>query len=228
MNNTVEALQNWLLSQQKYLYPLLPGLSPGQLMNLDLSENNAALKQIDLTDTQAFHTFIFGQVLNGKTGIGGFFENRSIYRRSAHFDGTEARSLHLGLDIWTEAGTPLFAPLDGVVHSLADNQRFGNYGPTLILKHQSPKGKFYSLYGHLMGDVLDIWQAGDSLSAGTQLARIGNFPENGHWPPHLHWQVMTDMLGFEGDFPGVAEPSREQFYRQYCVDPSLLLRLDEA
>ena len=39
-------------------------------------------------------------------------------------------------------------------------------------------------------------------SGGQEIARLGDFPSNGDWPPHLHFQLITDLLDREGDFPG--------------------------
>ena len=49
----------------------------------------------------------------------------------------EPRRLHLGVDIWADAGTPVYVPLDGRIHSFRDNNHFGDYGPTVILQHRS-------------------------------------------------------------------------------------------
>ncbi|WPP50597.1 peptidoglycan DD-metalloendopeptidase family protein [Catalinimonas niigatensis] len=208
-------------------YPLIPGLKKDDLMLLDFSKDSPYLSGIDLRDTATFSQLIFGQVLKGKTGIGGFFENRIIYRRSTHYDGDEPRSLHLGLDIWKAAGTQLFSPLAGIIHSVQDNQGFGNYGPTLIMEHQLESVKFYALYGHLTHESIQNRQVGEMLEKGQWVGSIGNFPDNGDWPPHLHWQIMSDMLGHVGDFPGVAAPSDHHFYLQYCIDPHYLLVLTE-
>lgn len=210
----------------KGFYPLVPGLKASELMELDFSQSSPYLQHVDLRDTRAFHKLIFEQVLKGKAGIGGFFENRIIYRRSAHYDGEEARSLHLGLDIWMPAGTALFSPLPGTVHSLQDNHGFGNYGPTIIVEHTLEDETFFLLYGHLNGESLRQWQAGEQVAGGQLLAHIGDFPKNGDWPPHLHWQLMTDMLGHWGDFPGVAAPSDRDYYLQICANPEYILKLE--
>jgi murein DD-endopeptidase MepM/ murein hydrolase activator NlpD len=219
-------LQKLLQKHHNLIHPLIPGLNSSQLLRLDFSATADFLEGIDLKDTKKFTEVVFDQVLSGKVGIGGFFEDRIIYRRSTHYDGEEARSLHLGLDIWMDAGTALYSPLEGVIHSLQDNKGFGNYGPTIIIAHQLEDLNFYLLYGHLDSGSLSSWKEGDLVKAGQMVGRIGDYPENGDWPPHLHWQMMTDMLGNKGDFPGVAAPSERDFYLQYCVDPEYILKMD--
>ena len=60
-----------------------------------------------------------------------------------------------------------------------------------------------------------------------QIATIGNKNENGQWPSHLHFQVITDMLHHKGDFPGVASVSEQKYYLTLCLDPNLILRINE-
>jgi len=150
-----------------------------------------------------------------------------VYRRSRHFDGDgEPRSIHLGIDIWLEAYTPVYTPLDAKVHSFANNDNFGDYGATIILQHELEGIPFYTLYGHLSLASLSDLKEGKSYKAGDKIAEIGADPENGHWPPHLHFQLITDMLDKKGDFYGVAPPSEKEAYAKLCPDPNLLLNID--
>jgi peptidoglycan LD-endopeptidase LytH len=208
--------------------PLLDqDLNGPQVTRLDFTAANPALLHADLRDTATFEQLV-QHLLEEKQatiGVGGYFENRVIYRRSAHFDNTsEARSLHLGVDIWAQAGIPIYAPLAGHVHSFQDNANFGDYGPTIILQHELEGLEFFTLYGHLSRTSLEGLFAGKPVAAGKQIATMGPYPENGDWPPHLHFQVMTDLLGKSGDFPGVCAPTEEAFYRQICLDPNLILK----
>jgi peptidoglycan LD-endopeptidase LytH len=193
---------------------------------LDLSRNNPALSSIDLKNTSHFAHYLFDEVLQGKIGIGGFMEDRMVYTRSAHYGGEEPRSIHLGVDIWAQAGTEIFAPLPGKIHSFADNQGFGNYGPTIILEHLLNELTFYTLYGHLAKKDLINLQDGQWIEKGEKIGEIGNFPENGDWPPHLHFQVMNDMLSYRGDFPGVAALSTLQLFSEICINPNCIFNLE--
>jgi 4-aminobutyrate aminotransferase-like enzyme len=62
-----------------------------------------------------------------------------------------------------------------------------------------------------------------AIKAGQEIAKIGPAPENGNWPPHLHFQVMLDMLGKVGDFPGVAFDHEIDVWKSICPDPKRLV-----
>lgn len=221
MKQQIEQSLNIRNDQIGYVFP---NISSTDLLPLVLSVQNPLLTSHDLVDTALFDQLIFGTLAPGKTGIGGFLENRSIYQRSQHYQSTEARSLHLGVDVWAPALTPLHAPWPGVIHSFKDNQGFGDYGPTIILEHTIEDATFYTLYGHLSRSSLNGIRVGQLIAKNERVGELGNFPENGDWPPHLHFQVMTDLLGNAGDFPGVIAPSQADFYKTICIDPMLLLK----
>lgn len=205
-------------------------LTAENTMKLDFSDENTDLLKLNLGDTASFDTYVFDRIKrNGKKyGIGGYLENRAIYRRSEVFrsDESEFRNIHLGIDIWTEAGAPVYAPLAGKVHSFQDNAGFGNYGPTIILEHEVEGKLLFSLYGHLFLSDLDGLEVGQEVKAGDLLCHVGPFPENGDWPPHLHFQLMWDLQGNVGDFPGVAAKKNLEFYKSNCPNPNLVLRCE--
>ncbi|MBN3520830.1 peptidoglycan DD-metalloendopeptidase family protein [Algoriphagus lutimaris] len=210
-------------------YPVMgEALTEGNTLKMDFSPANSELTSVNLGNTQKFNDFVFDQLSNQnkKFGIGGYFEHRAIYQRSEVFVTQELdfRNIHLGVDIWAEAGTPVFAPFEGEVYSLQDNQGFGNYGGTIILQHEIGGESLYSLYGHLKRSDLTLWKVGDQVKFGDLLCHIGPFPENGDWPPHLHFQLMLDMLGNYGDFPGVCSQREMEKFRAICPDPNLMIR----
>jgi murein DD-endopeptidase MepM/ murein hydrolase activator NlpD len=153
---------------------------------------------------------------------GGYGEKRVLYQTSTHF-GSE-RSIHLGLDLWAPAGTPLYCPLEGRVHSFAYNDRPLDYGAALILEHAYPGGIFYSLYGHLSLSSIESCKAGQQIPAGSLLAWIGAPHENGGWVPHLHFQIIRELGEWEGDYPGVATAEEAGVYLKNCPDPNLLFQ----
>jgi murein DD-endopeptidase MepM/ murein hydrolase activator NlpD len=156
-------------------------------------------------------------------------EHRTIYAFSSHFDtDDEPRRLHLGVDIWCDAGTPVYAPLDGVVHSYQDNNNIGDYGPTIILQHNLEGLTLYSLYGHLSRTSLEGLSVGKPVFKNQQIATFGDTDENGHWPPHLHFQLMFDMEGKLGDYPGVGKFSEKDTWQKNIPDPGLILKFPDA
>lgn len=200
-----------------------------RLYRLDLTAANTALSPGLVADTAAFSNWI-SKTLSGNHcsyGIGGYMEHRTIYTRSSLFDsGDEPRRLHLGVDIWGAAGIPIYTPLPGTLHSFADNDNFGDYGPTIILQHHLDNFKFYSLYGHLSRQSLDGLSAGQTFTTGQQIATLGAANENGNWPPHLHFQLMLDIGEAKGDYPGVGKFSEMETYLKNIPDPELLLKFD--
>jgi 4-aminobutyrate aminotransferase-like enzyme/Ser/Thr protein kinase RdoA (MazF antagonist)/murein DD-endopeptidase MepM/ murein hydrolase activator NlpD len=164
-----------------------------------------------------------------RVGIGRYDEARLVYVtelfRHAGNWSDENRTVHLGIDLFADAGTPVFAPLDGTVHSVADNAAAGDYGPTIVLEHLVAGGsvKFFTLYGHLSAASLDGTTPGQRVAAGERIAWLGDPEVNGGWPPHLHVQVIVDMLGREGEFPGVAAPAEREIWLGFCPDPNAIV-----
>lgn len=198
-----------------------------KLLQLDFTIANTELTDEILADTEAFSKYLDKQLGRKYSyGIGGYNEHRTIYSRSSKFDGDEEpRRLHLGIDIWGPAGTPIFAPLGGYVHSFAFNDHFGDYGATIILHHQLEGISFNTLYGHLsIRDIAGV-QEGVYISRGVEFAHFGEPKENGHWPPHLHFQIVSEMHEKKGDYPGVCKYSEREKYLENCPDPDVILQM---
>ncbi len=202
-----------------------------RLYHFDLTASNTELDADTFSDSEKFSYWISKKLNenNCKYGIGGYMEHRTIYARSAHFDtDDEPRRLHLGVDIWADAGTAVYSPLQGTVHSFNDNNTFGDYGPTIILQHELDGLMLYSLYGHLSRKSLEGISIGKSFNKNELIGHFGNIEENGHWPPHLHFQLMLDMQGKQGDYPGVCKFSQKDIYLKNIPDPQLILMFPNA
>ncbi|HSB93290.1 MAG TPA: peptidoglycan DD-metalloendopeptidase family protein [Flavitalea sp.] len=223
---------NVITRNRSLVYPIVPfDASRDKLATLDLTSNNLDLTDEIFTDTGAFTEYI-DRLLASKHArylIGGYNEHRMVYSRSPLFlnayDGIdEPRCIHLGIDIWGAAGTPVFAPLGGMVHSFAFNDHYGDYGATIILSHQLEAISFYTLYGHLSLADLRLVSEGQYISAGSPLAHFGTPAENGHWPPHLHFQLITEIGVSKGDYPGVCRVSEREKYISNSPDPAMLIQ----
>jgi murein DD-endopeptidase MepM/ murein hydrolase activator NlpD len=202
--------------------------STDKLLLLNFTEANTGLADEIINDTSHFTAYINQKLkaANATYGIGGYDEHRTVYSRSEVFDtNEEPRRLHLGIDIWGDAGTPVYAPIDGTVHSFAFNDRYGDYGATIILSHTTNGQSFHTLYGHLSLNDLNGLSEGQTIKAGREIAHFGEPEENGHWPPHLHFQMINDMEGRKGDYPGVCKFSERALYLANCPNPDVLLQM---
>ena len=223
-------LVDWL-AKQTFESVMDTPASDEEITVLDLSVGSPLLNGRDTDDTADFTRRICRTMEDeGATvGIGRYLEPRAFYLTDT-FEGREGdprerRTIHIGLDIFDEAGAEVRAPLRGVVKSVHDNGAGLDYGPTVILEHEGPAGSFWTLYGHLERESVSGLVTGAEVEAGQPIARIGPYPENGDWPPHLHFQIVTDLLGFERQFPGVALPRERDLWASFSPDPNLILGL---
>ena len=204
-------------------------LNKSNAIALDFSVTNTALKKETYGNIDAFCNHV-GHLLEHAGvpyGYGGYFENRIIYNVFDNFATlAEHRNIHLGIDVWGAKGTKVFCPLDGIIHSFKFNEGDGNYGPAIIVKHVVEGESIFSLYGHLQKDDLTGLQVGQTIKKGSLLCHLGGPHENGKWPPHLHFQLIRDLEGWEGDYPGVCSLKDENHYRKNCPDPISLIYRD--
>jgi murein DD-endopeptidase MepM/ murein hydrolase activator NlpD len=198
-----------------------------KLLPLNFTASNTALTTDLVASTEKLGTYINDLLLlaQAKYGIGGYAEDRVLYKRSTHFDGKQNRTIHLGVDIWGAANTNIYVPIGGMVHSFAFNNHFGDYGATIILQHQLDTIVFYTLYGHVSVKDLVPLQVGKYISRGEVLAHFGEPSENGDWPPHLHFQIIEDMHLKQGDYPGVCTIAEKEFYLSNCPDANYILNM---
>jgi 4-aminobutyrate aminotransferase-like enzyme/Ser/Thr protein kinase RdoA (MazF antagonist) len=229
-NIRTPALVSWLEGQKFEPVIRLPE-EEGRLTVLDLSVESADLTGHDTDDTAAFTTRVFRAIedAGAEIGVGRYREPRGFYLTD-QFSGREGdprerRTVHLGIDLFVEPGTEVRAPLAGKVRAIENNAARLDYGPTVVLEHLSPVGRFWTLYGHLSQASLEGLEIDRSVGAGEPFAEIGAPPENGDWPPHLHFQIVTHFLGHGGDFPGVALPRERDAWASFSPDPNLILRL---
>jgi murein DD-endopeptidase MepM/ murein hydrolase activator NlpD len=224
---TSSEFENFLTSiKPKPLHVLDASIPKSQYIALDLSERNTELQYVDVSSSEEFSIYINSYLKqhNAKVAYGGYNELRNIYSRSTHFDSlSEKRNIHLGIDLWCAEGTSIFTPIDGEIHSFKNNTNYGDYGPTIILKHNISGTVFYTLYGHLSLASIANLKVGETFSKGEQLAFLGDATVNGDYPPHLHFQIIKDIEGYLGDYPGVSSKKDLEFYLQNCPNPLLFL-----
>jgi len=205
--------------------PLVANAFVKDYMPIDLSIEQ---KDLDTSSSIVFQDYINSCLKRNKKKVafGGYLEKRNLYTRSTYFtsDKENTRNIHLGMDIWCPENTPVLLPLDGKIHSFQNNINHGDYGPTIIVVHELKGETFYTLYGHLSLASLGGINIGTELQAGEILGYIGTAEENGDYAAHLHFQIIKDLQGNKGDYPGVCAAKDLEFYQKNCPDPNLILK----
>ena len=198
-------------------------LTADRLRVLDLSADgpNAGLTNVEsISHADAAET---------ATAIGRYGEDRSVYRSAAFetADPHERRTIHVGIDLFAPAGEAVQAPLDGIVAETGCDLVPLGFGGILLLEHQTDEGvRFWTLYGHLSSASLQSLRVGDVVRAGQTVARLGRPDENGQWPPHLHFQIMTDRCDWSTEeIIGVVARSGWDVWSAVFPDPNLVLGL---
>ncbi len=217
--------------------PVVPGLrrpSPSTVI-LDLSVSSPLILADPGANTEPALTAALANhmtELGAEIAIGRYGEPRLLYSTpmfAGDDEASERRTIHLGIDIFAPPGTPVMAPQVGTVHTVADNDAPLDYGPVVILEHRTETDvPFYTLYGHLGREVVTALTPGQSIAAGEAFASIGDAAVNGGWTPHLHFQLITDLLGMNRDFPGVCRSSERAIWMALSPDPGVILGVDGA
>src|SRR5262245_20809439 len=231
-----EPVIEWLRANARTFASVLrDDLRAAHCLVLDLSVSSSLVSGDERENTEPRLTKrIFGAMAEGGVGIGvgRYDEARMLYTSPLFASGGdltgERRAVHLGIDLFTEAGAPVFAPIEGEVYAFAYNPAPLDYGHVIILKHRTSGGhEFYTLYGHLSADSLEGLSVGSPVAKGEMIGSVGAPGENGGWTPHLHFQIITDTLDSDCDFPGVCRASQRDVWLSFSPDPNLILGIPE-
>ncbi|WP_412062070.1 aminotransferase class III-fold pyridoxal phosphate-dependent enzyme [Rubrivirga sp. IMCC45206] len=229
---TAPAVTDWLRAHADALAPTVsPDPATAPVHVFDFSVGSTEWPDLGRGEPMLFADALVDRLaeVGAAVGVGRYDEARIVYAADQFASEGERRTIHVGLDLYLPAGTPVAAPLAGTVVGLADNDAPLDYGPTVILEHH-PDGcpPFWTLYGHLDRATLGRLAPGARVEAGEPFAALGAPDENGGWAPHLHLQILTDRLGTAGDFPGVARASQRALWTSVSPDANLLTRIPAA
>ena len=235
---TSAGVSEWLDAGRDTFAPLLGTPLPASDVHVhDFSVSSVTIGSIDdWRDQRRFSNLVEAELAQAgaRVGIGRYDEVRAIYTtdlfRIDGNDGPEWRTVHLGIDVGAAPGTAIHAPIDGIVHSLRNNDAPGDYGPTVVLEHPATSDHpvFWTLFGHLNHETLQRLKVGQQVRAGDVVGWLGDVTVNGGWWPHVHVQVICDLLGRSGDFQGVARPNERSVMLSVSPDPTPLLRLQAS
>jgi len=227
-----QTFKNWTEKQHFSLTTLFPTQSFNEVFCLDLSVSSTWLGNIsEFNDIDLFN-YKINTLQKEKPNsllIGAYDEARPLYHTESYKkegnNGPEYRTIHLGVDFFVPSETPLHSFMDGKIVSLYGNNKDKDYGNVIILKHLTDDGiPFYTLYGHLSKKSMNLFKVGDYVKKGDLIAYIGKPEENGNWEPHLHFQIMLDLIGNKNDFPGVAFPNQKELMCSISPNPNLLFK----
>lgn len=208
--------------------------SPLFLPNIAQSRSMALPTEGKLPDMPAFSDRAFDGWFEAQAhgallyGLGAYGERRSVYKTPQFADAgsPERRTVHLGIDVFAPAMTPVYAPIAGTVLYVTYNADPLDFGHTLILQHDADDIPFYSLYGHLAKTLPDLLRVGDTVAPGQHIAHLGDWHENGGWAAHVHFQIMSTMLQQNGGFFfAVGHESLLDVWSDIVLDPNLALKI---
>jgi 4-aminobutyrate aminotransferase-like enzyme/Ser/Thr protein kinase RdoA (MazF antagonist) len=157
-------------------------------------------------------------------GIGPWGEDRPVYTADA-FASTlskgQRRSLHLGLDLFLDAGANVRTPLPGKVVDIYVSGLPLDYGHAILLEHSPAPGiVFFSLWGHLSAASAKAVKIGDELKAGAVVGQMGPNTENGGWQPHVHLQLIAYRPDKAADVIGAGEPGYAEVWAELFPNPA--------
>ena len=225
------AFKHRVSEQSAKLTSLFPSLGKEDTHALDLSVSSTLIGDREVARDLELFQFSLERLqasVPDKIMAGGYLEPRALYTSEAYDrmgnSGKESRTVHLGIDFWVPVGTPVHSLFDSEVVTAVNDEGDKEYGGLIILKHQVEDLVFYTLYGHQTIESVTRWKPGDQIMKGEEISRIADYPENGNWAPHLHFQIMLSLLDYENDFPGVAYPREVEVWKSLCPDPNLLFK----
>jgi 4-aminobutyrate aminotransferase-like enzyme/Ser/Thr protein kinase RdoA (MazF antagonist) len=231
ISDAAERVLDWLASTCGHFAPILGrDLTNAPLVCMAVRERPLPQNPFMLTETEA-NTLADPSL--DTVQIGRYGEPRLIYTDAAFFADShplaERRTIHLGVDLFAPPGTPVCAPLEGVVVAIEQCSTPLDFGGMVVLEHRTPYGdRFYTLYGHLDPLSTHHIRPGSAIAAGQLFAALGNNTNNGGWQPHLHFQLILDLRVGAGSWPGVAAPAEWEWWRAVCPNPAPLLNLPAA
>ena len=224
---------SWLRANASHMAPLTGhDLRTTPVLGLDLSAGSTLVASDpaeNAAEPFARRLFAAMRAAGAEVGVGGYDEARLIYSTDAFAGGAvtdERRTVHVGVDLTLTAGTPLYAPLDGVVHGAEDAASPLDYGPMLVLRHEIPGPEpltFFTLYGHMARASHASLTVGRRVKAGERIGAVGSPSENGGWWPHVHLQIITDLLDIPCNFNAVAPASQRATWLSLSPDANLVL-----
>ncbi len=227
-----ESVLAWLVAKATDLVPVVDAdLRNRAPLILDLSVGSPMLAD-DLTPQSAGR--VTRQIEDAKAALGvscavGRYGEARLWRHASHSVPAGARlaetkTIHLGVDLFVLPGESVFTPLNAEVFEVHDGRKATSSRATVILRHVTDAGHdFFTLYGNLCADVLTYLAPGMKLVAGQPFGSVAHTGADDCLPPHLHVQLITDLMEDGSQIPTEVGPSEAAVWKSICPDPGELL-----
>ncbi|WUI01237.1 aminotransferase class III-fold pyridoxal phosphate-dependent enzyme [Spirillospora sp. NBC_00431] len=187
----------------------------GPLAPVDLSASSEIYDGTDPHDHGALRAAAAAEILRRRPGVpvGRYGEPRFLAPSRRRGSGPdEPANVHLGVDLFAGAGTPVRAPLAGRVEAA------GAAGADLVLLHEPSEGvRFRTLYTGLAAAPA----VGDEIAAGAEIGRIAAGGDG--LPPHVRVQVSAVPVDGWTAVPAAVTDSESAMWRGLFPDPTPLL-----
>lgn len=146
-------------------------------------------------------------------------------------DGREPRTVHMGIELFLEPGTPVHAPLAGRLRAVTPREDSdAGSRPVLALEHRveaeaHPSAGpllFHTLYRNVHPADPEALRGskGIAVDKGAEIGRVERAGEPGRVP--VCFQVAAGGIPPE-DVPAAVPPDRREVWKSLCPDPSPLL-----
>ena len=230
VTESAKRIHAWLAAERGHFAPVIGrDLKDAPIGTLSIEASTVPQDPFAITPHEAAQVgddFDFGS----DVWLGHYGEPRLIYTgevfRNGPWKASDRRTVHLGVDVFADAGTPVHAVADATVTSFDNRPGQLDYGGVVVLRHDTAQGDaFFTLYGHLDPASLSDLRPGALLKKGQAFAALGEATLNGGWKPHLHFQLAMSLDGLEEAWPGVAEPDELYLWAELCPNPAALLNL---
>ncbi len=222
---------NWTSKNNFSLSDLFPTINKNEVHHIDLSVSSKWVghqQDFNNLDLLQFKINQLQKEVPTKIIAGGYLEPRALYTSTAYDKignyGRESRSIHLGIDYWLPEYTPVHALFDGEIVIAVNDAGDKEYGGLVVLKHKTENFEFFTLYGHNTIESATKHKVGDKILKGKKIVELANYPENGNWAPHLHFQVMLSLFEYKIDYPGVGYLNQIDVWKSVCPNPNLLFK----
>lgn len=220
----------WIKNNPKvFEKPIDFDFSTEKYLIFDLSIASAEFTGYDWEGRKAISEHLLGRMKasNAKVGVTLYDEPRLFFTSNKYKvpneDYEELRNVHLGMDFIMEEGTSVLAVLEGEVHYIIRNSPHKDLKNAVVIKHTPKEGiSFFTIYGNITSHL----EVGQKVDKGAKVGELV-FIEN--WSPHLHLQLVLDLVGCDDNFPVTtsAEANLYAFWRTVSPNPNLILGLPE-